>query len=153
MRFGVLNHQKLKIMLLFNEQHAQLNIKDVMAELKNLNDVPTPTIEDVQTALGNYYNQALQLQAAKYQFKAELAPTTAVANQAAFLPGIGGKILAEIKKIICGILDGSSTEDQILQAVLNALASIIPGGVFIKALANIVVKYLLSTGITKFCGA
>jgi len=140
-------------MLLFNEQHEQLNVRDVTDGLKNLNDLSTPTIEDVQSALGNYYNQALQLQAAKYQFKAELAPTRALADQATFLPGIGGKILAELKKIICGILDGSSTEDQIIQAVLSALASIIPGGVFIKALASIVVKYLLSTGITAFCGA
>ena len=139
-------------MFLFNEQHEQLNVQDVKAGLKNLNDGPTPTIEDVQSALGNYYNKALQLQSARYQFNAQLTPTLALADQAAFLPGIGGKILAELKKIICGLLDGASTEDQILQAVLSALASIIPGGIFIKALANIVVKYLLSTGITAFCG-
>jgi hypothetical protein len=139
-------------MFLFNEQHEQLNVQDVKAELKNLNDGTTPTIEDVQSALGNYYNQALKLQAARFQFKAELKPVAATTNQAAFLPGIGAKILAELKKILCGLLDGTSTEDQIIQAVLSALASIIPGGVFIKALANIVIKYLLSTGITAFCG-
>lgn len=137
-------------MFLFNEQNEQLNIGDVKAGLKNLKSVPMPTLAEVQTALGNYYNQALDKQSARFNAKATLAP--AGAAQADFLGGIGGKILDEIKKIICAILNGNSTEDEIIQAVLSALATIIPGGIFIKALANIVVKYLLSLGINSFCG-
>ena len=139
-------------MLLFNEKNEQLNIGDVKTGLKNLDDVAMPTLEEVKTALGNYYKQALQLQSANFQVKAELAPMVAAVPDASFLGGIGGKILDEIKKIICGVLDGNSTQDDIIQAVLNALAGIIPGAIFIKALANIIVKYLLSTGITAFCG-
>jgi ABC-type amino acid transport substrate-binding protein len=139
-------------MLLFNEKHEQLDIKDVKAKLQNLENVPTPSLQDVQTALGDYYSQALQLQGANYQFKAALTPSVALADQAAFLPGIGGKILEELKKIICAILNGASTTSDILEAVLNALASIIPGGAFIETLAKIVVKYLLSQGVDSFCG-
>jgi len=138
-------------MVLFNEQHQQLNVKDVKAELKKSSQGPAPKVEEVKIALGNYYHQALQLQGARLQFKAELAPAAASAIQGSFLPSIGGKILDEVKKIICGILDGSSTKDQIIQAVLDALASIIPGGIFIKTLANTLVKYLLSKGIASFC--
>jgi len=136
-------------MFLFNEQNEQLNIGDVKAGLKDLKNVPTPTLADVEAALGNYYSKALDMQSARFNAKATLAP--AVASQANFLGGIGGKILGELKKLLCGFLDGNSTEDEIIQAVLSALATIIPGGIFIKALANIVVKYLLSIGIKDFC--
>ena len=100
--------------------------------------------------MGNYYHQALQLQEANFQIKAELVPLTDALPQSSFLGGLGGKIFAEIKKIICPLLDGTSTEDQIIQAVLSALATIIPGGIFIEALASIIVKFLLSTGISNF---
>ncbi len=134
-------------MLLFDKNHNQLNVGDVKAKFQNLDSVPTPSIEDVNTALGEYYNQALQLESSKYQFKAEFAATPALN----FFPGIGGNILAAIKKFICGILDSSSTKDEILDTVLSALASIIPGGIFIESIAKIVVKFILSTGISSFC--
>jgi len=138
-------------MLLFNEKNKQLTFEEVKAELKDLNTGPAPSIEDVKKALGQYYSQALELQAVKFQAKAELRPLAASTNHNAFLAGFGGDILGELKKIICGILDGTSTEDQIIQAVLDALVKILPGGVFIAALAKIIVKYILSTGIAKFC--
>jgi len=138
-------------MLLFNEKNKQLTFEEVKAELKDVNAGPAPSIEDVKKALGQYYSQALELQAGKFRAKAELKPAVGSTNQAAFLSGIGGGILDEIKKIICGILDGSSTQDEILQAVLDALVKILPGGIFIAALAKIIVKYILSTGIANFC--
>ena len=138
-------------MLLFNEQNEQLNILNVKADLQNLGNVQTPSLDDLKTELGNYYNQALQLQGSKYQFSSPMISTIALTDQSAFLGGIGGKILAEIKKIICSVLNGSSTSSDILDAVLNALSAIIPGGIFIKTIAEKLVKYLLSTGITAFC--
>ncbi|MFI5163424.1 MAG: hypothetical protein ACHQHN_19250 [Sphingobacteriales bacterium] len=138
-------------MLLFNEKNKQLTFEEVKAELKDVNAGPAPSIEDVKKALGQYYSQALELQTVKFQTKATLTPLTASTNHDAFLRGFGGGILGELKKIICGILDGTSTEDQIIQAILDALIKIIPGGVFFAALAKIIVKYILSTGIAKFC--
>jgi hypothetical protein len=138
-------------MLLFNEKNQAVNIKDIKSKLRNLKDTPVPTKDEVCTALGNYYNQSLQIQAERLQFKAELSPSANTTIQAAFLPLIGSNVLAEIKKIVCGVLDGTSTEDQIIDAILSALVTIIPGGVFIETLAKIVVKYVLATSITLFC--
>ncbi len=138
-------------MFLFNEQHQPLSIEDAKAQLASSANA-APTLSEVKAALGNYYEQALQLQGDRLEIKFSAAPLTAGIGHASFLSGIGGKILDEIKKLICPLLDGNSTEDEILTAILNALAIIIPGGVLIKALASIVIKYLLATGIAAFCG-
>ncbi len=138
-------------MLLFNEKNQAVDIKDIKSKLRNLKDIPVPTKDEVCTALGEYYNQSLQIQAARLQIKAELSPSAAATAQTAFLPHIGSNVLAEIKKIVCGVLNGTSTEDQIIDAILSALITIIPGGVFIQALAKILVKYVLATTITVFC--
>ena len=138
-------------MLLFNEKNQAINIKDIKSKLRNLKDTPVPTKDEVCTALGEYYNQSLQIQAARLQIKAELSPSEIATPQTTFLPHIGSNVLAEIKKIVCGILNGTSTEDQIIDAILSALVTIIPGGVFIQALAKILVKYVLATTITVFC--
>jgi len=131
-------------MLLLNEQHQQLNIKDVKAELKNLDGIKTPTREEAELALEKYYKQALAIEGDKYHFKAEFVSDSA-------MPSVLGDILAEIKKIICGVLNGASTTDEIIDAVLSALSGLIPGAIFISTLVKIVVKYILSTGITNFC--
>ncbi|HVS94362.1 MAG TPA: C1 family peptidase [Mucilaginibacter sp.] len=136
--------------LMFNEKNERLNIAKVKAKMRGLSGMPAPTTAEVHAALEDYYNLASQLQAGKLPARAKPMQFT-ISREQAFLPGLGGKILAEIKKIICGILDGGSTQDDILSAVLDALASIIPGGVFIESLAKIVVKYVLSQGITNFC--
>ena len=134
----------------FNEKNEQLNIADVKTQIRDLSTMAVPTLGDVETALKDYYNLAMKLQTAASQKAPKLTSSLYLANHV-LLPGFGGKILAEIKKVICGILDGNSTHDTILEAVLNALAGIIPGGIFIESLARIVVKYILSLGITNFC--
>ena len=138
-------------MLLFNEKNQAVNIKDIKSKLRNLKDTPVPTKDEVCKALGDYYNQSLQIQAERLQFKAELSPSGVATPQTTFLPHIGSNVLAEIKKIVCGVLNGTSTEDQIIDAILSALVTIIPGGIFIETLAKIVVKYVLATSITLFC--
>lgn len=127
-------------MILFNEQNQQLNMDTVKAELSDLDTMSTPTLEEAQSALRDYYRQALALEGNKYQFSAEFA-----------MPGFLGNIFDKIKKIICGVLNDSSTEGEIIDAVLAALSAVIPGAILISALAKIVIKYILSTGITAFC--
>lgn len=137
-------------MFLFNEKNEQLNIKDVKAELQNLDEIAVPTEDEVKTALGDYFNQAHGLQAARLQFTAALAPAGTIATSS-FLGGIGGKILEEIRKVICAIVGDGSTKDQILDAILSALSAIIPGGILITAIAKIVAKFIFSQGIGHFC--
>src|SRR6202012_3481951 len=106
-------------MLLFNEKNQAVNIKDIKSKLRNLKDTPVPTKDEVCTALGQYYNQSLQIQAERLQFKADLSPSVTAAPQITLLPHIGSNVLAEIKKIVCGVLNGTSTEDQIIDAILS----------------------------------
>lgn len=137
-------------MVLFNEKNEKLNIEDVKAELQNLDDVAVPTETEVKAALGDYFNQAHNLQAARLQFTAALAPA-GTAVTASFLGGIGSKILAEIRKIICAVVGDGSTKDQILDAILSALSAIIPGGILIATIAKMVAKFIFSQGIGAFC--
>lgn len=133
-------------MLLFNEKHEQLNADAVAADLANLDDVATPTGDEVEAILQDYYKQALQLEGARYGFKAEFAAPAALAA----FPGIGS-ILDAIRKFICGIVNEGSTTQQIIDAILQAIASVIPGGIIINLLVKPVIKYILSIGIKAFC--
>jgi hypothetical protein len=141
------NHFNQITMLLFNEKNEQLNIEDVKAKLRNLDSIPVPTEQEVTDSLGNYYNQSFELQRNTLQIGNEMMPSLSLTG----LGGIGKKILDQIRKIICGILNGSSTQGDILDAILKALASIIPGGIFIETLAKMLVKFILSKGIVTFC--
>jgi hypothetical protein len=118
-------------MLLVDENNQQINIDSIKTDLKNYTQLPTPSQQEVENSLGAYYHQALQLEAGKYSFEVALAP-----NAMMDLPGIGKKILEAVRKFVCGFLTGSSTIDQIINAVLTALASIIPGGIIVKTVAN-----------------
>jgi len=136
-------------MLLVNENHQQINVDELKASLKEIDTNEVPTQEDLEKELGNYYGQALQTDTLQYGLQG--VTTQSFATQAFSPGGIGGKILAAIKKFICGILDGNSTEDEIIDAILNAIASIIPGGVILKPIVEKIVKYIISQGISAFC--
>jgi hypothetical protein len=133
-------------MLLFNEQHEQLDAETLKAELADLDNVPTLTDEEVEATLQNYYQQALQLEGDHFGFKTEFAEAT----EMALFPGIG-KLLEKIRKFICGFLTPNSTSDEIINAILQAIAAIIPGGIVIKPLLQLIIKYILSKGIGTFC--
>lgn len=129
-------------MLLFNEKHEQLNADAVAADLANLDNVATPTDDEVEAILQDYYKQALQLEGAHRGFTASFA--------APAFPGIGS-ILDAIRKFICGIVNEGSTTQQIIDAILQAIASVIPGGIIINLLVKPIIKYILSVGIKAFC--
>jgi hypothetical protein len=134
-------------MLLFNEQHQPLNIEDIKAEFANLDTTGAPDEQEVENALGEYYQKALQLEGNKFQFQASFAP----AAEAMGLFPIGKGILDAIKKAICSVLNDNSTSEEILSVILDALASIIPGGIFIKHIAQLLVKFIFAKGIKNFC--
>lgn len=133
-------------MLLFNEQHAQLNPQEVAAELANLDGVETPTTQETESLMEEYYKRALQLEGAHFGFNTSFA---ASAELGAF-PGFGN-ILDAIRKFICGIVNENSTTQEIIDAILQAIATIIPGGIIINLLVKPLIKYILSLGIKAFC--
>jgi hypothetical protein len=140
-------------MLLFNQNHEQLNVGDIKAELENVDHTEVLSTKELENELGDYYNQALKLEGNKYQF------TTKFANAAtdnflvseSFFPKIGQDILEAIKKFVCGKVDGSSTSSEIIDVILDAIVSIIPGGILLKPIVKKLVKYILSIGISNFC--
>jgi len=134
-------------MLLYNEEFQQMDVNALKAELKNELDIPVPTEEEIEEDLGLYYTEAKNLEAANYGF--ESMPLVMATDRR----GFGRKILRKIKQFICGVLDDNSTADQIIEAILNALATIIPGGVIIKWIVKKILKFILSLGISRFCAA
>lgn len=88
----------------------------------------------------------------KYQFSIKFtAATDNFLDPGAFFPKIGKDILDAIKKFVCGKGGNSSNSDEIIDAVLNAISSIIPGGIYLSPLVKKLVKYILSIGVDAFC--
>lgn len=139
-------------MLLFNENHEQLNVSNIKEELKNVDNTPVLSIEEIKNELGNYYNQALKLEGNKYQFSTKFtAAADDFLDPEAFFPKIGKDILDAIKKFVCRKVGNSLNSDEIIDAVLDAVSSIIPGGIYLSPLVKKLVKYILSIGVDAFC--
>lgn len=106
------------------------------------------TEEDAQNALAEMFANANQIQAEKFflNFNKEAeAMTIAKVNK--------GGLWQKIKEFFCKIVKEDSTFNKIIEFILEAIASVIPMGVFIKALVKKIVKFLLGEGIKKVCPA
>jgi hypothetical protein len=57
----------------------------------------------------------------------------------------------ELRKIFCTIANTDSVFSKVVEFVLEAIAQIIPLGVFIKSLVKIIIKYFLQWGVGKIC--
>ena len=144
------SRRKSILMLLYNEKYQEIDIDVLKKELKNDPDMAAAASqEEIENELGSYYNQAFALEAKAYGFNTMSLETADALNFS--LRGTGKKILEKIKKFVCSILSGESTINEIIDAVLDALASIIPGGIIIKSLVKKLLKFILDKGITKFC--
>ncbi len=138
-------------MLLYNEKYQQLDADKIKIDLLNsLNDTPAPKSEqEVEELLGDYYQQAHQLDMKQYDLA---SPSLVSSKTAAFsLSGIGRTVLSKIRKFVCSILNAGSTTQDIIDAVLKAISSIIPGGIIIEMIVKKIVSYIVSIGVSKFC--
>ncbi len=116
-------------------------IQSLKKELLDTDQVESLSEEQLTKDLANYYQTAHTL---------EMQSMGMVTTQ---LFGINiPDILKRIKKFICSKVGAGSSRDEIVDAIIEALAGIIPGGVIIKALAKKLVKYILDKGIDTFCG-
>ncbi len=61
------------------------------------------------------------------------------------------KLLKEVKKAFCKIAKDDSTFKGIVEIILEAIGSVIPGGVLVVKLVKIIVKYLIGVGVKKIC--
>jgi len=137
-------------MLLFNEKNEQLDVASLKKEiLANLKNVKTPQKEEIEKELGAYYNNALAIDMKSYHPEITAVKAFSGQTEISFL-GLGG-ILEKIRRFICKILTGSSTEGDIIDAILQAIASIIPGGIILKGIIEKIAKYIISMGVGAFC--
>ena len=141
---------KIYPMLLFNENHQQLDIEKLKARLLNGITKEEKYLQpEIETLLGNYYGQAFNSEAKAYNYetttlKTYLSPNFSLAN-------IGKKLLVKIKQFICGVLTAGSTATEIVDMVLQSLSSIIPGGIIVEFVVQKIVNYIVGIGVTAIC--
>lgn len=123
-------------MFLQNENQELVNVEELKISLLDLKNIPDTSSEELNKELENLYSMAL----AKETGENVMIAGTVV-----------GDLLRKIKKFVCSKIDENSTTEEIIDAILQALASIIPGGIIIKLLVEKLVKFILTQGITNFC--
>ena len=111
---------------------------EVLAELDN---IPVPDLSELEADLSEYYIQADQADKSQYNLNG-LAPVAA---------NFGGSIFEKIRKFVCSILSADSTAQDIIDAILDAVSSIIPGGVFIGWIVKKAIRYILNLGYQALC--
>jgi hypothetical protein len=136
-----------KIIELLNKEQAEQVKQELMEDLDEVN---VPTKDELTKELGSHYILANRMALGNYGLIADMK--TVSGNKSFSLAKLGESILEKIKKAICAVLKGGSTVSDVIDAVLDAISSIIPGGVLIKSLLKKLVKYILSIGVNKFCG-
>ncbi|XZF12386.1 hypothetical protein ACTHGU_11385 [Chitinophagaceae bacterium MMS25-I14] len=138
-------------MLLTDEKGMNINADGLKEDLlRSIDETPDVSQEELENDLSGYYQAALtqdmRLNGADETGLRNLNMAAAVA-----IWPFGKNILSRIRKFICKVLNGSSTTGDIIDAVLDAIASIIPGGIVIKAIIRKIVKYVLNQGVNAFC--
>jgi len=141
---------RMRNSLIFDEHKNPLDadelITEVAAELPSTEQINDT---DLQAELGKYYQQALQ---------ADLIENTLASPEETALSflninfsNIGKNLLEKIRKIVCSVLVPLSTEEDVIQAVIDALSVIIPGGMIVKVIVKKIVVFIIKQGIGSFC--
>ncbi len=63
----------------------------------------------------------------------------------------GNNLWEQIRSYTCKVLHRDSNSSEIIKAILDAIIMIIPGGIIIKILVKVVVKFFLDNGYAKLC--
>ncbi|WP_343530860.1 hypothetical protein [Pedobacter sp.] len=134
-------------MLIRNEKMQMVPIRAYVDELlvEGLGEGEV-TEQDAQDALAELY-----LQNNRYQLEAFFEGNGKEAFMAVNLNK--GSLWEELKRIFCSIVQEGSVFDKIIEFILEAIAAIIPFGVFIKGLVKRIIKFFLQRGIEWICPA
>jgi hypothetical protein len=134
-------------MQLFDENYQQLTQADIeaaKAQLRDIDNIPVLSEEDMEAELGDYYAEAQNF----YNAPAGAAIGGPSAVSLTLIP-FGG-ILDAIRGVICKVLPTEATIDQIIDAVLDAIGDIF-WGFFKWLIVRKLVKFLVNMGIGVFC--
>ena len=119
---------------------------ELLQEFNNssLTDLTNITESSVEDSLKEWYNQASEI----YSNDLYDEHTTRIRRL-----GLFGKrrLWKKIRKYCCEFLKEGSTEEDIINVILEAVASIIPGGIIIKALLKRLVQFILHKGYASLC--
>lgn len=132
-------------MFLYNENFepiSQAEIDAFKTELELARDPVKLSQEEIEADLENYYLQADQIEKNHFGIQIE-------ANRS-FL-GIGKGLFKKIKELFCRFLHEGSTASEIIDKILEAIATFIPGGILIKWLAAKIIRYFLNVGYNALC--
>ena len=132
-------------MVLFDEQLNVLDQNEVRLAIQGFEDEGLLSDDEMEIELEDYYNTALQVDVSHLSSVKNLSKNLAKAQF------IGGGLLRKVRDAVCKIIKATSTRDEIIDAILDAISSIIPGGIFIAKIAKKLIKYLLNLGFDAIC--
>ncbi|MGM9510475.1 hypothetical protein ACS5NO_22265 [Larkinella sp. GY13] len=139
-------------MFLQDENLKLIDVDQLKKEL--LDDIENEDIaseKEVEDDLGQMYLSASNATSQLYYKDDKIANFASERALSFSLPKAGRNILKKVKEFICSFLNEGSTASEIIDAILDAIASIIPGGVIIKGIIKKLVRFILSKGIGVFC--
>lgn len=137
-------------MYLLNESLQPINAealkKDILAEIENQ---PAVTEAEIEAGLANGYLTGISSTAKMISRSPDLFEAASKAN---FSPQLAGSnIWEKVRLHLCRILKKDSSASEIIDAIIEVLAGIIPGGVIIKILIKKILKYVLDMGYDRLC--
>lgn len=139
-------------MLLQNEQLELIDPKKLKEELlKDFKNTDLVDEESIENDLAHMYLSASNATASLYYTNEKIADFASNRALAFSFPLAGKNILGKIRDFICKFLNEGSTASDIIDAILEAIASIIPGGVIIKGILKKLIRFILNKGIGSFC--
>jgi len=137
-------------MYLQNLQLEPLNYNIIKSELLNdIDNEPIPTLDEVKESLAEMYQQASQATSQLYYSNLESLAQARTVNFSALLAG--SNLWQKLRKFLCEFLTPDSTASEIIDKIVEFIASFIPGGVFISYLVKKLIRYILNLGYAELC--
>ncbi|MGV3597396.1 MAG: hypothetical protein ACO1PI_05960 [Bacteroidota bacterium] len=137
-------------MYLLNEQLQPVNAENLKMEiLAEIENQPAVTEAEVEADLAKGYLAGIAVSAKMISRSPDLFEAASKAN---FSPQLAGSNLWEkVRLHLCRILKKDSTASEIMDAIIEVLSSLIPGGVIIKIVVKKILKYVLDMGYDRLC--
>lgn len=137
-------------MYLQNLQLQPLNYNIVKSELLNdIENEPIPTLDQVKDSLAQMYEQASEATTQLYYSNSESVQHVRVENFSISMAG--SNLWQKLRRFLCGFLTPDSTASEIIDKIVEFVASFIPGGIFISILVKKLVRYVLNLGYIELC--
>lgn len=134
-------------------QNLELNQIDAVAfKAEIFNDyasTPLLTEDEIARELGENYLQAANAVTPLYYAQPEKFEAERNANLST--EQAGGSIWQRLKAFLCKVLNGASVVGDIIDAVVDFLAGIIPGGIILRGIVKKIVRYFLRWGYDGLC--